>query len=79
MLKRSAAGENFEKLTKDFNSIFDLIKELDSEQSNIELKISGKHGTLEKLEKTTAVIDNAISDSFLTRFGFSGITFQNME
>lgn len=31
LLKRTAAGENFDKLTKDFNNIFRLIKELDSE------------------------------------------------
>jgi len=31
LLKRTAAGENFDKLTKDFNNIFSLIKELDSE------------------------------------------------
>jgi hypothetical protein len=31
LLKRTAAGDNVNKLTKDFNSIFSLIKELDSE------------------------------------------------
>ena len=36
-------------------------------------------GTFEKLKKSSAYIDEKISQSFMTRFGFEGITFENME
>jgi hypothetical protein len=79
LLKRTAMGDNFSRLTASFDSIFDMIKELDSNQSNHDLKMGDSYGTFEKLKKTSAYIDNAISDSFLSRFGFDGVTFANME
>jgi hypothetical protein len=79
LLKRTAGGENFEDLTKSFESIFRLIKDLDADQSNYDLKISDTYGTFDKLKKTTAFIDEAISHSFLDRFGFEGVNFANME
>ena len=36
-------------------------------------------GTFEKLKKSSAYIDEKISQSFMMRFGFDGITFENME
>lgn len=80
LLKRSTSGDSqsFAALTSSFNNIFELLEELDSDQSNYDLKI-GEMGTFEKLKKSSAYIDEKISQSFMTRFGFEGITFENME
>lgn len=66
-------------MTKDFDTIFNLIKELDSDQANWDVKMSDTYGTFEKLKKTTAVLDQAIEDSFLKRFGIEGVSFSNLE
>lgn len=80
LLKRSTNGDaqSFAALTSNFNTIFELLEELDQDQSNYDLKI-GEMGTFEKLKKSSAYIDEKISQSFMMRFGFDGITFENME
>lgn len=44
---------NFSELTKSFDKISQLVSELDEGQSNFALKLTNRHGTLEKLEKTS--------------------------
>jgi len=43
------------------------------------LRIEDTIGTFEKLKKTSSFIDQKIQEVFLTRFGFKGIRFENME
>lgn len=70
---------SFGELTQSFDNLFELIKCLDSEQSNDEIRFEDKIGTFEKLKKTSGFIDQKIQEVFLTRFGFRGIHFENME
>jgi len=69
----------FSSLTSDFSKLFSLVEELDKDQSNHDLKLAGTYGTLEKLEKTSAIIDEQISHTFLHKHGIDGITFGSME
>ena len=80
MLERSTKdAATFSELTQSFDALFDVIKCLDSEQSNDFLRIEDKIGTFEKLKKTSSYIDQKIGEMFMTRFGFKGIRFENME
>ena len=41
--------------------------------------MKGKHGTFEKLEKTSKILSEAIQNSFLDNYGIAGISFGNEE
>jgi hypothetical protein len=62
LLKRSSNGDpaSFNTLTSNFKTIFDLINELNSDQSNYDIKIK-ELGTFEKLKKSSAYIDEKIT------------------
>lgn len=80
LLKNSTAdSSSFSKLTSEFSKITDLISELDSDQSNASLLIKGNYGTFEKLERTSAILDEQIRQNFLTQFGIEGISFSSLD
>jgi len=68
----------FARLTKDFKQVFSLVEELDSNQYS-EMKFMDSLGSIEKLKKTSAFIDESIRGSFLRLYGIDGINFANME
>ena len=70
LLKSSTSdASKFRSLTESFDQFFGLLKELDQDQSVADLRLGQRHGTFEKLKKTTAYIDELIENAFLTRFG----------
>jgi len=55
------------------------MNEFDLGSSNYDLHINGQYGTFEKLKKTSAMMDESITNSFLRVYGIDGIKFGNME
>ena len=43
------------------------------------MTIDGTVGTFEKLKKTSAVMDESITNAFIRAYGIDGINFSNME
>lgn len=77
--KASFDPVEFRRLTENSNKIFDLVDELDAGQTNYDLKISNKWGTLDKLRKTTAVVDDTIGSQFSSLYGVDGIGLSTIE
>lgn len=72
-------ADKFRSLTDSFDQFSALLKELDKDQSNAEVRLGDGIGTFEKLKATTAYIDETIENAFLTRFGIRGINYANLE
>ena len=53
--------------------------ELDQDQSNLDLKLAERHGTFEKLDKTSKVLNEQIRLAFLRSYGVDGIEFGKIE
>lgn len=71
--------EHYQKLTSNFDTLFALVKELDSEQTNQSILLAEKHGTIEKMKKVSGILNEHIEQAFLKQYGIRGIQFHNME
>jgi hypothetical protein len=48
----------FANLTSEFSKLKQLVSELDSDQSNVGLRLENQHGTIEKLEQVAEILNH---------------------
>jgi hypothetical protein len=71
--KSTSVPDLFNSLTNEMSTLKQLIQELDSDVVSNEFKITGRHGTFEKLEKTSMILNDQIRLKFLRNYHIDGI------